>query len=77
MNAACPWWRAWWHRRLRRVDRTTMWVALRAQADRRHPDDSEEAILMALKAWALFIQQPGQAHWLCACAAADPVEEGR
>jgi hypothetical protein len=67
----CPWWRAWWHRRLRRQDLTVTWVALRETGATRYPDDEEAAVLFALKAWAIFIQQPGQQHWHCACAERD------
>ena len=67
----CPWWSAWWHARLRRHDRALLWPVLRRRADLRHPDDPEAAVLMALKAWAEFIQQPGQAHWRCPCSEGD------
>jgi hypothetical protein len=68
MGPRCGWWRAWWHRRLRRIDREVMWLALREQAAQRHPDDEEAAVLDALRGWVLFIEQPGQEHHLCACA---------
>ena len=58
-----------------RRDRETIWRAFRAKADRRHPDESETAVLMALTMWAVFIQGQGQEHWRCPCAATDPVEE--
>jgi hypothetical protein len=47
------------------------WVALRETGSTRYPDDEEAAVLFALKAWAIFIQQPGQEHWHCACAERD------
>jgi hypothetical protein len=74
MSDACPWWIAWWHRRLRRMDHRVIWPSLRALADAREPTDSEAAVLLALRGWALFIQQDGQAHWRCPCAALDPPE---
>jgi len=64
-------WLAWWHRRKRQIDHETVWLALRHAADCRHPTDSEAAVLLALRGWATFIQQPGQDHWRCACAEAD------
>jgi hypothetical protein len=67
VGAPCPWWRRWWHRRQRRLDRAVIWPALRARAAARYPDDEEAAVLSALRGWAVFIQLPGQAHWACAC----------
>jgi hypothetical protein len=61
-------WLAAWHRWKRHTDHETVWTALRHAADCRHPEDSEAAVLLALRGWATFIQQPGQEHWLCACA---------
>jgi hypothetical protein len=72
MTARCPWWRAWWHRRKRQIDHAVMWRVLRAKAAIQHPDDEEAAVLLTLKGWARFIQQPGQEHWLCACADDEP-----
>jgi hypothetical protein len=72
----CPWWRAWWHRRLRRADRLAVWPALRLTAAHFHSDDEEAAVVEALRAWAVFLQGVGQEHWRCACAADDPVETG-
>lgn len=67
----CGWWARWWHRRRRRADHQFMWTALRAKADGMHPDDQERAVQAALRAWYVFIQQPGQEHWLCDCAEQD------
>jgi hypothetical protein len=67
----CPWWRAWWHRRLRRIDRATLWPVIRRRAAAQMPDHEEEAVLLALRAWLAFISAPGQEHWRCACAAHD------
>lgn len=71
-SSDCPWWRAWWHGRLRQVDRITVWPALKAAATRLCPHDEEEALLGALLAWATFLQEPGQEHWHCACADHEP-----
>ena len=68
---SCPWWKAWWHRRRRRVDRQQMWPVLRAMATKRYPDDDEAAVLLALKGWMTFIQQSGQEHWHCPCAVSE------
>lgn len=68
----CSWWRAWWHRRLRQTDRDMVWPRLLAGAHSICPEDSETALVGALSAWAAFIQQPGQEHWHCACAEAEP-----
>lgn len=72
MIARCPWWIAWWHRRRRRIDRATIWRALRAGALRAHPHDEEAALVVALRGWALFMQD--QAHWQCGCAPSAELE---
>lgn len=71
MDAPCPWWLRWVHRRQRAADRATVWPELRAEADRRSPDDAEHAVCLALRAWAAHITAPSQRHWWCGCAAAD------
>ena len=62
---------SWWHRRKRHADRTTMWTALREAAAKRHPDDEEAAVLLALRGWLAFLGQDGQDHWHCPCADED------
>ena len=64
----CNWLMRRWHARKRRIDRATVWMRLRAQADERYPGDEEAAALMALRDWSMFLHRPGQEHWLCDCA---------
>jgi hypothetical protein len=53
-------WRRWWHRRLRTVDLDVFWPTLL---------DRAESVAEARVAWDVFIRQPGQEHWRCACGA--------
>ena len=69
--------RCWWHARQRRRDRRVTWRRLRVHAAAQYPDDSEAAVLLALRVWAAFVQEPGQEHWHCACAEDDPDDPTR
>jgi hypothetical protein len=48
-----------------------MWPIVRRLASKSYPDDEETAVLIALKVWLFFIQEPGQEHWRCPCAGLD------
>lgn len=54
-----------------------MWPTLRTMAEKRYPEDEEQAALTALGLWTVFIQQQGQEHWRCACAEEDSHGEVR
>ena len=67
----CPWYARWWHRRRRQIDHGVIWPVIRAKAAQRFPEDEEAAVLLTLKQWVQFIQQPSQGHWRCPCSDLD------
>ena len=64
MTNQCSWWRRWYHRRLRRIDRKIMLPMLIEKAMTKRPGELSQT-------WDLFTAQPEQAHWRCACANTD------
>jgi hypothetical protein len=79
MAEHCSWLLRWLHRRKRDADRAFMLPMLIGAARRgftdhewlnREPSQCERA----LAAFHLFTEQPGQEHWLCACATTERTE---
>ncbi len=62
----CSWWKRFWHRRMRKMDREVMRASM-VSAIERHNDPTPKETLD--KIWNQFIHEPGQEHWLCPCAA--------
>jgi hypothetical protein len=60
LGGTCSWTSRWRHRRQRWTDVEIMWPSLVARA---------ESVAEARVAWEVFLAQPGQAHWHCACGA--------
>jgi hypothetical protein len=58
LTAPCRWWARQRHRARRGADVETLWPALVARAD---------SVDAARVAWEVFLAQPGQDHWHCAC----------
>ena len=54
----------WWHSRRRTADVEVMWRVLYAKA---------ETVAEARVAWEVFLAQPEQTHWHCACG--HPIRE--
>ena len=65
-HGRCPWYRRWWHRRLRQIDEATRIPAIIKAAREKSSRPSA-----ARDAFALFIRNPGQRHWRCPCGTRD------
>lgn len=74
--ATCPWWKRWFHSRLRKIDRRTLFSAIyfqagQAAARKYTPFGNEWRIERDFNYYAMLDKHAnglGQDHWRCACA---------
>jgi hypothetical protein len=76
VTVTCPWWKRWWHRRLRKIDRRALFPAILERAEWAATDSyrrfsNEWRVERDFNYFAMLDKHAnglGQNHWRCACA---------